>query len=127
MPNGIPLGPKQWARVKQSGAHGLRRGAWYAVVNNAKPDLVILDVHKHNVPVPRGLVEVSDAKPSRWSVVQWQETDRGAQRVSESELGMIYAVCPACRARAPIEPDDAQAMKCPECGRRFEMDWEKIG
>ncbi len=117
--------PKKWARVKQNGAHGLRRGAWYLVVNDKKQDLVIVDVNKKNVPVARTLVELSEDEPARWSVVAWSEADRGAQRASESRFGMMYAVCPNCRARKNID-DQAASAECPECGGEFDVDWENL-
>ncbi len=117
---------KRWARVKRSGAHGLRRGAWYLVVNNAKSDLVILDVRKENVPIPRSMVEITTTAPTRWSVVQWEESQRGAQRASESRFGLVYAVCPGCRARQQLRPPDAERMTCEECGEAFDVEWEQV-
>jgi len=49
--------PKRWARVRATRAHGLRRGAWYTVVNDSKPGIVFLDVSKRNVAVDRSLLE----------------------------------------------------------------------
>ncbi|UCF39636.1 MAG: hypothetical protein JSW43_07750 [Gemmatimonadota bacterium] len=116
---------KKWARVKQNGAHGLRRGAWYPVVNDKKPDLLIVDVNKKNVPVSRGLVEVSDDAPKRWSVVAWDAADRGSRRASESRYGLVYGVCPACRARVTLE-EQADHATCSECGGEFEVDWDHL-
>ena len=62
--------PKRWARVRRTGAHGLRRGAWYAVVNDSKPTIVFLDVHRRNVAMDRTLLDVRDDPPSMWSVVR---------------------------------------------------------
>ena len=53
--------PKLWARVRQTGAHGLRRGAWYAVVNDSKPTIVFLDVHRKNVAMDRTLLDLRPA------------------------------------------------------------------
>jgi hypothetical protein len=62
---GIPMPPKKWARVRHSGAHGLRRGAWFVVVNDSHPSLIVLDVRRDNVPVPRSQVELTEAAPAR--------------------------------------------------------------
>ncbi|MGD2136221.1 MAG: TFIIB-type zinc ribbon-containing protein [Gemmatimonadales bacterium] len=115
---------KKWARAKQSGAHGLRRGAWYMVVNDPGGSLVVLNVRKDNVPVPRSMVVISDEPPDRWSVVRWEETQQGAQRASEQSLGMLYAVCPKCGERQKIDPPDAGEMTCEACGGTFPMNWE---
>jgi hypothetical protein len=93
-------------------------------VNNNKPELVILDVNKRAVPVNRGLLELAEAKPERWSVVSWRETERGARRASDMNMSMTYCVCPACRGRQHIEPADALQMTCEECGGEFRIDWE---
>lgn len=118
------LKPGKWARPKRSGAHGLRRGGWYRVVNDSSPSLVILDVRKTNVPVPRSLLEFSDSPPTKWSVVKWEESQRGARRASEANLGLTYGICPACGQRAPIDPPDATALTCDNCQGTFPVDWE---
>ncbi len=115
---------KKWARVKDTGAHGLRRGAWFLVVNDTLPSLVVLDVRRHNVPVPRSQVDLSDAHPTKWSVVQWKHGQRGLQRVSEVNFGLIYAVCPECSNRQQFDPPDTKRMRCAECGGDFEIDWD---
>jgi hypothetical protein len=116
---------KLWARVKQSGAHGLRRGAWYPVVNDKKHDLVIVDVNKKNVPVARALVELTEDTPRRWSVVAWDAADRGSQRASESRFGLVYGVCPGCRGRLSLE-DGTDTATCSGCGGEFEVDWDHL-
>ncbi|MBI2071747.1 MAG: hypothetical protein HYT81_01715 [Gemmatimonadetes bacterium] len=115
---------RKWARAKGAGAHGLRRGAWYLVVNDAQPGVVFLDVRKNNVPVPRAMLEVVAEKPGKWSVVKWQETQRGARRASEQHLGLIYGVCPSCSERGKIEPPDAAQLTCEHCRGTFPVDWD---
>ena len=124
MPDPQPPRPKRWARAKQSGAHGLRRGAWYAVVNEGNPKLAVLSVRKHNVPVPREMLEFSDEAPTQWSVVQWQETQRGARRASEANQALTYAVCPACGERAKVDPGEANELTCASCHGAFPVDWD---
>ncbi len=119
-----PSAGRKWARAKGAGAHGLRRGAWYLVVNDSQPAVVLLNVRKTNVPVPRSMLDISETKPDRWSVVQWQETQRGARRASDHELGLLYAVCPSCGERGAIEPHDATQLTCATCKGTFALDWE---
>jgi hypothetical protein len=116
---------KRWARAKQSGAHGLRRGAWYLLVNDPGGSLVILNVRKHNVPVPREMIEVSDSAPQRWSVVKWDEHQSGAQRASEQAIGMMYAVCPKCGARMQLDPPDVADLTCDTCEGEFPVNWDE--
>lgn len=116
---------KQWARVRYAGVHGLRRGAWYAVVAEGKAGMLVLSVSKRNVPVPRGQLDLAGEPPAHWSIVEWKASERGAQRASEAGIGPTYAVCPGCRARARIEPIDAVSMVCLECGEEFSVDWER--
>jgi hypothetical protein len=94
------------------------------VVNEVRDDLVLVDVARRNVPIPRALVEVSDRRPSRWSVVRWDPSEAGAKRLSTDGHAMIYAVCPECRGRAKFEGTKPQRMQCPECDGEFEVDWD---
>jgi hypothetical protein len=115
--------PKRWARVRLAGAHGLRRGAWYPVVNDKKPTIVFLDVNKRNVAVDRTLLEFSETKPTQWSVVVRDANERGTQRASAASLNRVYAVCPRCRARTNLDHGE-RAARCPVCAGEFEVDWQ---
>ena len=115
--------PKKWARVRRAGAHGLRRGAWYAVVNDSKPNVVFLDVSKRNVAMDRTLLEFAAEPPTRWSVVERTPADPAARRASDANLNPTYGVCPACRNRANLTPGQ-ESLKCPACGEAFEVDWD---
>ena len=119
---------RKYARLRQAGAQGLRRGAWYSVVNDMSTEMVVLDVYKRNVPVPRSMLILSDQRPERWTVVKWEQHQRGAARVSqEKDMWPMYAVCPTCAARAKIEPPDATRMRCPDCDSEAEVDWANPG
>nr|AKQ04660.1 hypothetical protein [uncultured Gemmatimonadetes bacterium Rifle_16ft_4_minimus_7] len=122
MPDDTPR--RKWARAKGAGAHDLRRGAWYLVVNDSLPAVVVLDVRKNNVPVPRSMLDIIEEKPSKWSVVKWQETQRGARRASEENLGLVYGVCPSCGERGKLEPPGAAQLTCVHCHGTFPVDWE---
>lgn len=122
MPNQPPR--RKWARAKGAGAHALRRGAWYLVVNDSQPAVVFLNVRKNNVPVPRSMLDITEEKPDKWSVVQWQETQRGARRASEQDLGLTYVVCPSCSERGKVESTDATQITCVHCRGTFMVDWD---
>lgn len=113
----------EWARVSKEEAHGLRRGAWYAVVGEAESDLVLLDVNKTNRPVNRSNLEFADEKPTKWSVVRRDPNEHAAVRASTARLGSSYGVCPLCRARVALAPDTTET-KCPECKEISEVDWD---
>ena len=115
--------PKKWARVRRAGAHGLRRGAWYAVVNDSKSNVVFLDVHKRNVAMDRTLLEFASERPGRWSVVERGLDEPAAHRASDANLNPRYGVCPACRNRANLTPGQP-SQRCPACGEEFAVDWD---
>ena len=116
--------PKQrkWARVKRAGGHGLRRGAWYAVLSENKSDLVMLDVNHQAVPADRALFDFTTEKPHKWSVVRLDPQKDAAELASEAGLGPLYGVCPNCAGRVNLKPEDTQ-LKCRVCELLFEIDW----
>lgn len=116
--------PVAWARPLPVGVHLLRRGAWYRVVNDNGPELLIVDVAKRNIPVPRERVQLRRDKPDRWSIVVRNATDPNATRGTTSDLGPVYAVCPGCAYRAPLSDDPAE-MACPECHRTYPVEWSE--
>jgi len=113
---------RKWARIRLVGAHNLRRGAWYPVVNDSNSSFVILDVSKHNVPVSRESVELSEVKPVLWSIVKFDPSKPIPPRISQQQLPLTYAVCPICRARARVE-DDQPEITCVDCNTRSKVDW----
>lgn len=118
------MSPKErkWARVKRSGAHGLRRGAWYIVLNESQSNIVVLDVNKKAVPIDRSLMDFTTEKPRKWSVVELDPEKDAAELAGEAGLGPLYAVCPSCSRRGKAKPDDTQ-LQCPVCQLLFEIDW----
>ena len=113
----------RWARVCREEAHGLRRGAWYAVVGDAESDLVLLDVNKSNRPVNRSGLVFAEEKPTKWTVVRRDPQEHAALRASTADLGPVYGVCPSCRARVAIAAD-AEEAHCPRCKETSEVDWD---
>jgi hypothetical protein len=116
------MSAKQWARVRRTGAHGLRRGAWYPVVNDTKPNLVFLDVNRKNVPMDRTLLEFREGPPDSWSVVQRRPDEPEPNRANLLPLDLTYGVCPQCRARSNLAPG-AERAPCRICGGDFGIDW----
>ncbi len=121
MPEQRQSGPKRWARVSEAEAHGLRRGAWYPVINDDKA-LVVLDVQKKHRPVSREYLEFRDGPPNRWSVVRRDPSEPPAKRASGADLQATYGVCPRCYERTNLI-DGEEELKCPSCGEESEVDW----
>src|SRR2546427_10445859 len=97
-----------WARSRGERAEneGLRRGAWYRVVEEPGKPWIVLDVHQVEVRVPKDNLEIRKDRPKAWSVVH------------EPHL-----VCPGCHKRQHVsgQPKD---VKCVECGNSFGVDWQ---
>jgi hypothetical protein len=98
----------QWVRSAGNKAEqeGLRRGAWYRVVEDNGQPWIVVDVHHVEVRIPRTNVEIRDHAPKSWSVVRHP-----------------YLVCPGCHTRryAAGEPGE---LACPECGNSYAIDWK---
>jgi hypothetical protein len=116
------LQAKGWARVGKSGAHLLRRGAWYPVVRISSSHIVVLDVNRRNVPVDRRLLEIRYHPPERWSVVRCEP--RQLQRLGR-EFPLTYAVCPRCRHRQAIE-GDSKELTCTRCHAASPLAWDEM-
>ncbi len=118
------LKPLGWARVTRTGAHILRRGAWYPVLNDARTNIIILEVGRRNVAVSRPLVQVRRHQPDRWSVVVRAPDELANGRAAALQVHAIYAVCPACRGRATLlgRPEH---LRCPECMNLFSVAWDE--
>src|SRR2546426_4301910 len=87
-----------WARSRGGRAEkeGLRRGAWYRIVEESGNPWIVLDVHQVEVRVPKENVDIRKDRPKAWSVVH------------EPHL-----VCPGCHKRQYVsgQPKD---VKCHE-------------
>src|SRR4029077_10002627 len=86
---------------------GLRRGAWYRVVESPPKDYVVLDVHHVEVRIPKGDLEIRNERPNAWSV-----------------LREPHLVCPGCHSRTVIAEGKKDA-KCYECGRSYPIEGEE--
>ena len=126
----------QWARVKPPGFGTLRRGAWYSVAFTIRryasvaiddtADMVVVDVARRQIAVPRDLVNIRRSKPDRFSIVFRSSDDPNPVRGTPEYLGLIYAVCPSSGTRVRVSGHFPKVLKCPECGGRFEVAWEDI-
>jgi hypothetical protein len=97
-----------WARSRGNRAEkkGLRRGAWYRVVEDADQSYLVLDVHQVEIRIPKEDLEARRDRPKAWSVVH------------EPHL-----VCPGCHKRQHVSGQPNE-VKCPECGNSFAVDWK---
>ena len=116
------LQPKGWARVGPSGAHTLRRGAWYPVVRISSSSIVVLDVNRHNVPVDRRFLELSDHRPERWTIVR---CDASVLRRVGRIFPLTYGVCPACRHRQGFE-GRPEKVECGRCHQTAGVGWDEL-
>ncbi|HUL02226.1 MAG TPA: hypothetical protein VLV16_03220 [Gemmatimonadales bacterium] len=111
----------QWARVCGDANHQLRRGAWYQVLA-LTPEQAVLDVNHHPVLIPRSVVQISPARPYRWSVVR---RPRDAISLPLS-WGTRYAVCPSCTQRVSLRGSVSE-LSCPRCHGVFIVGWDDLG
>ena len=116
------LQAKGWARVGKTGAHLLRRGAWYPVVRISSSHIVVLDVNRRNVPVDRRFLEIRYHPPERWSIVRCEP--REPQRVGRS-FPLTYAVCPRCRHRQAFG-GDSRELVCDRCQITAGLAWDEL-
>ena len=112
-----------WARAKPAGAHIMRLGAWYQIVDERNPSLIVLDIAGRHIPVRRDLVEITREAPQRFSVVYRSVDDRNPARGTLDDVGPTYAVCPSSSTRVPLirQPEH---LECPSCGGVHAVDWE---
>jgi hypothetical protein len=114
-----------FARLQADVPLKLRRGAWYRVLE--LDDLqAVIEVNRRKIGVLRAWLEIQQRPPLRWSVVTAPEE---AHRKAPPHLRGTYAVCPNCRARAPLPPKKMpRALECGRCRKEFEINWtEKNG
>ena len=112
-----------WATAKPAGAHIMRLGAWYKIVDERSPTLVVLDIARRNVPVPRDLVEISREAPQRFRVVYRSIEDHNPARGTPEDVGPTYAVCPSSGARVSLT-GCPEHLECPACGQQHPVDWD---
>ena len=114
-----------WARAKPAGAHIMRLGAWYQIVDERNPSLIVLDIARRTVPVPRDLVEITREAPVQFSVVYRSLDDHNPARGTPGDVGLTYAVCPSSSTRVPLA-GQPEHLECPSCGQLHPVDWEAV-
>lgn len=111
---------RAWARLQLDVSCGLRRGAWYRVVKLTADEATVQVPHRERVQVPRRFLQTRFARPRRWTVVPHSPAADAPPERRRSR----YAVCPICRARAPIIADPVD-MRCPGCDGLFGIAWDE--
>ncbi len=109
-----------WARSYGSRADrlGLRRGAWYRVVEDRSQSWVVLEVNGIEVRIPRQYLQFRGELPLAWTVVQ---PTAGEKPKSPPRL-----VCPVCHMRYLLQ-DGLTQLSCIQCGKVYPVDWNDPG
>ena len=109
----------QWARLKGVTHCGLRRGAWYRVLQLSPRD-ALLEVPPKPLSLPRNALQFLSLPPSAWAVVAQPPDARGRA----ASWGGMYVVCPRCRSRASLMGGPYR-LRCPSCDGLFRVAWEE--
>lgn len=112
--------PTCWARVLPPGLKPLRRGAWYPVLEE-EDSILTIEVQGSPLWVNRELVSIRTVAPTAWSVVRCKATDPPPVDATDA-LGLLYAVCPGCRGRVPVD-ESVHEIACTLCGHTAPVDW----
>jgi len=123
-----PLG---WARIwvaakREAGWDKLRQGAWYPVLSTGATRTV-LDISGQAVALPKDSLEVRPTLPTRFTVVYRGVEDKNPARGTTSDLGRMYAVCPACASRLKLGPVPPLSVLCRTCGHEDMVAWWETG
>jgi hypothetical protein len=104
---------------------GLRRGAWYPVLETADR-FVVLDVNDVEVRFTHERLRFRSGRPNAWTVVQLTpaeaEAEARAHGHPDVETLRSYLVCPGCHARQHLG-DLWRETRCEECGNTYPVDW----
>ena len=120
------MSSRRWARITDSVADILRRGAWYPIVEETSDGHILVDVRTgERVRLSLSDVTVSQHAPDQWSVVTrigvLRPTLGGGQG---STVITTYGVCPDCHERQELDGKPAR-LKCPRCGKESTVDWSQ--
>jgi len=120
------MSSRRWARITDSVADILRRGAWYPIVEETSDGHILVDVRTgEQVRLSLSDVTVRQQPPDQWSVV----TRTGVLRPTlggkqGTTVTTTYGVCPHCHERQEFDGRPAR-LKCPCCGRESAVDWSR--
>ncbi|HEX9704390.1 MAG TPA: hypothetical protein VGA20_04030 [Gemmatimonadales bacterium] len=115
-----------WARCTDGVADVLRRGAWYAILDDADNDQVVLEVRGRPVRFSRADLTIRSIPPETWSIVVRTGIIRPTLGGGKGqEVITTYAVCPDCAERQdlPGAPAKPPSLTCQRCGRESSVDW----
>ena len=110
-----------WAQSTDHSADLLRRGAWYAIVEESA-EHVVVEVDRRPVRVSRTDVRVRNEQPDQWSIVEVTGVLRPT--LSGQKIVNIYAVCPDCQSRQEFE-GRPETLICNRCRRAAKVNWEE--
>jgi hypothetical protein len=120
------MASRGWARITDSVADILRRGAWYPVVEKSPDGHVVIDVRDGvQVRLSSSDVILRQQPPEAWSVVVRTGVLRptlGKQK--GRDVITTYGVCPHCHERQEFEGKPAR-LKCTRCGKESAVDWSE--
>jgi hypothetical protein len=118
------MASRGWARITDSVADILRRGAWYPIVEETPDGDVVVDVRAgHHVRLSRADVIVRDQPPDHWSVVVRTGVLRPTLGGGKGgDVITTYGVCPQCYERQEFTGKPPH-LKCTRCGREAAVDW----
>lgn len=111
-----------WVRVGEQGAEGLRRGAWYEVLEERPDGGLVVNVHGAQVSVHRSRVSVVPERPREWSVVVRVGVLRPTWANARHSITTTYSVCPSCQHRQEMR-DRPVTLACDRCKQSFPVDW----
>ncbi len=112
------MAPNKWARLREDVYCGLRRGAWYKVLFEGT-NHVAVDAVQERVLVPSHILEIVDARPALWSIVQHTPDSFSFP----PENGRRYAVCPNCQQRQAPPSGRPFTIRCQQCNGLYHVDW----
>lgn len=120
------MASRGWARITDSVADILRRGAWYPVVDTSPDGHVVIDVREGvQVRLSSADVILRQQPPEAWSVVVRTGVLRPTLgKKKGSEVVTTYGVCPHCHERQEFEGKPAR-LKCTRCAKESAVDWSE--
>jgi hypothetical protein len=120
------MASRDWARITDSVADILRRGAWYPVVEKSPDGHVVIDVRDGvQVRLSSSDVILRQQPPEAWSVVVRTGVLRPTLgKKKGSDVITTYGVCPHCHERQEFEGKPAR-LKCTRCGKESAVDWSE--
>ncbi len=115
-----------WTIANPRHAAGLRRGAWYPVVEDQLASNVTVEVGPRAVPVARHLLEFRRHQPDRFTVVYRPRGEHNPVAGTPRDVGDPYAVCPNCAERQPLGARWEQ-LECLACRHSGVVAWWETG